>query len=358
VFRAQEIVAVFLLLVAGCTINIRSDAELDRIFGDAGASGSLRSSVNPIGYAADIDLERIDNTVTITADDQLDEFLAASLVPWTRILVADGVTLSPTQAIIPAVGVKIYCPAGSFTIDGRSTDEAVILFQNEQVYMANFVLRVPAGDLAASNNPYIGIKIDDGSADLIYLQSFGIDAPGDLGQNDASESISIWIPEGPAGRITFDRAMIITTPSSGTKGARINGPDASTMRVTLVHSVIRSHEFGVNVSAGAFVDYVNNVSPTEERIAVIEVYGGGRARARASFFHPRIAVDPGDEIVLGGDSSGLLSLGPEPNTAHPGVTLTSLGDEVPVPPYPTPPIWDEATIMDNAGAGTILLPSD
>ena len=145
---------------------------------------TLRDAVNPVGFARDINLDRIDNTVHITANNQVGQFLSAATVPWTRIIVDPGLTMTFNGQMSLAQGVKVYSPNGSFTMDTRnSTTNWVSIYINQShVYMANFVLLVTQGDPGAGNNPFSGLGILGSGADLIYLQSFTIDAPGGGGR--------------------------------------------------------------------------------------------------------------------------------------------------------------------------------
>jgi hypothetical protein len=288
------------------------------------------------------------------------EFLAAATVPWTRILADDGVTLDVRTTLRPAEGVKIYCPDGSFTIDGRIRDNQrdVIRLENAHIYMANFLLRVPLGNINVGNNPYVGMSIMTSGADLIYLQSFSIDAPGAGDENtqaDAPETFHIWNSEGASGRVTLDQYEIITNPSWGSKCFLIGGGDSSRVHVTMVHGICRSFQRGPKVDDGATLDFVNNVVPTVVRYTAIDADVDSTIHVRASFIHLRTNTSWGSEIKVR-DSSAVIVLGPEPNFAYPGVTLQSYGSGASTPPYPTPAIWDEATIMANLGAGTTVLP--
>lgn len=320
---------------------------------------TLREAVNPVGFARDINLDRIDQTVHITNNNQVGEFLQAVSVPWTRVIVDPGLTMAFSGMMSPAEGVKVYSPSGSFTIDTRtSTTNWVSLYISQpHVYMANFIFKVAQGG-GSGNNPYGGIGIFGSGADLVYLQSFTIDSPAGNG-GDAPETFQIWQGNGYPDRITLDQYEIILepVPKSGSKCVLTGGGSSSTIRLTMVHGVCRGDQRGPLMDAGGYVDFFNNVVPFYDRWRAIRVRTGSQARVRASFFYGDNGGTFNSEVDAQ-DSASAITLGPEPNTTHPGAVLRDWNYVVPLPPYPNPPIWDEATVLARAGAGNVILPDD
>lgn len=241
----------------------------------------LTTSEGFVGPAAGVSVAEPSNkTVSIKNDtaSDFDDLVSYCATGNYRIQVSPGLEFQQDETLVIAGGTQLYCPNGSFKINGRNflgSGSTHVVLNNltitGDIILSNFIIMNSYGYEVVGNNVTAALDFGDFSGNF-YGFALGFDLDpliGNLGGNgfDEPETIEVFNNTNDPDytrNITFDRCYV-PAYVSGSKFFQSSGGGSNTTTNTLVcfyRGYSYAHKRNPRGNDGLSIDLCNWVQPT------------------------------------------------------------------------------------------------